>query len=67
MEKDKSLTWEEIRELLGKPIWDNENKQWRVLYEYSETISKKWIKFTDGNTYENFKPKKLYKEEQKDE
>lgn len=65
MEKDKSLTWEETRELLGKPIWDNKKKQWRVLYEYSETISKKWIKFTDSNTYENFKPKELYKEEQK--
>lgn len=65
MEKDKSLTWEETRELLGKPIWDNKKKQWRVLYEYSETISKKWIKFTDSNTYENFEPKELYKEEQK--
>lgn len=65
MEKDKSLTWEETRELIGKPIWDNKNKQWRVLYEYSETLSKKWIKFTDSNTYENFESKELYKEEQK--
>lgn len=65
MEKDKSLTWEETRELLGKPIWDNKNKQWRVLYAYSATISKKWINFTDSNTYENFEPNELYKEEQK--
>ena len=64
MEKDKSLTWEETRELLGKPIWDNKNKRWRVLYEYSERIPKKWVRFTDNNSYEDFEKKELYKEEQ---
>lgn len=64
MKNDKLLTWIEVRELLGKPIWDNKNKRWRVLYEYSETISKKWVRFTDNNSYEDFEKKELYKEEQ---
>lgn len=68
MKKDKQLEWINIIELLGKPIWDNTHKKWRVLDSYKEEFgSGKFISFTDFNQYLQFEEYELYREEQKDE
>lgn len=66
-EENKPLTWDEILQFLGKPIWDNEAKIWRVLTGYSfSAMDEKSISFADGITAE-FEDGIYYPEEVKEE
>lgn len=47
--ENKPLTWIQIQKFIGKPIWDNRCKVWRVLRYYSCGINDGlYVKFTDG-------------------
>lgn len=35
-ELEEKLDWKEIIDSVGKPIWDNKRKKWRVLDYYSQ-------------------------------
>lgn len=65
--ENNPLTWDEILQFLGKPIWDNEAKIWRVLYGYSfSAMDEKSISFADGITAE-FEDGIYYPKEVKEE
>ena len=61
--ENKSLTWMEIRDKLGKPIWDNKQRQWRVVDGYKEDLDNKRVSFTDYNAFIVFDEGRFYLEE----
>lgn len=59
-EIEEKLDWEEIIGSVGKPLWDNKRKKWRVLNYYSRQDDFFYVSFSDTNTTENFKNHELY-------
>ena len=59
------LGWFQILMLMGKPLWDEEKKKWRVLNGYQSIIGNQnnmffEVTFTDTPHWEDFTKKKLY-------
>ena len=65
-ELEEKLDWKEIIDSVGKPIWDNKRKKWRVLDYYSKEKNKLYVSFSDTSSTENFEEKELYFKEIKE-
>ena len=65
-ELEEKLDWEEIIDSVGKPVWDNKRKKWRVLDYYSREKNKFKVSFSDTSYTENFEEKDLYFKEIKE-
>ena len=67
-EINQKLGWVQILLLLGKPLWDDELKKWRVLNGYQSVLGNSnnqmffEVTFTDSPYWENFIEKRLYLE-----
>ena len=65
---NQQLGWVQILLLLGKPLWDDELKKWRVLNGYQSVLGNSnnqmffEVTFTDSPYWENFIEKQLYLE-----
>lgn len=65
---NQKLGWVQILLLLGKPLWDEEKKKWRVLNGYQSVLGNSnnqmffEVTFTDSPYWENFIEKQLYLE-----
>ena len=62
----QKLGWVQILLLLGKPLWDEQKKKWRVLNGYQSILGNQnnqiffEVTFTDSPYWENFIEKQLY-------
>ena len=65
-ELEEKLDWKEIIDSVGKPIWDNKRKKWRVLDYYSKEKNKLYVSFSDTSSTENFEKEELYFKEIKE-
>ena len=65
-ELEEKLDWKEIIDSVGKPIWDNKRKKWRVLDYYSKEKNKLYVSFSDISYTENFEKEELYFKEIKE-
>lgn len=59
-EIEEKLDWEEIIGSVGKPLWDNKKKIWRVLDSYYREENSFKISFSDTNNFECFENQELY-------
>ena len=59
-EIEEKLDWEEIIGSVGKPVWDNKRKIWRVLDYYCREKNTFYVSFSDTNNREKFEEKELY-------
>lgn len=70
---NQKLEWIQIILLIGKPLWDDQKKKWRVLNGYQSVLGNQSnqmffeVTFTDNPYWENFIEKQLYLEIPKDE
>lgn len=60
MRSNKKLTWSEVINNIGKPVWDKKKKKYRVLDGYKRQGEDRFVTFTDCNAiigpmWENFK------------
>ena len=65
-EIEEKLDWEEIIGSIGKPLWDNKKKIWRVLDSYYREGDSFKISFSDENNFERFENQELYFEEREE-
>ena len=65
-EIEEKLDWEEIIGSVGKPVWDNKRKKWRVLDYYAREKNKFSVSFSDTSYTENFEKEELYFKEIKE-
>ena len=65
-EIEEKLDWEEITDSVGKPLWDNKKKIWRVLDSYYREGDSFKISFSDENNFERFENQELYFEEREE-
>ena len=65
-EIEEKLDWEEIIGNIGKPVWDNKRKKWRVLDYYCREKDIFYVSFTDTNNREKFDEKELYFKEREE-
>lgn len=62
----QKLGWVQILLLLGKPVWDEQIRKWRVLSGYQSVLGNQnnqmffEVTFTDTPYWENFVEKQLY-------
>lgn len=59
-EIEEKLDWEEIIGSVGKPVWDNKRKKWRVLDYYCRERDIFYVSFSDTSNREKFGEKELY-------
>lgn len=45
------IKWEELNDYIGKPVWDNMERCWRVLDGYERSGKKFYLMFTDSNGF----------------
>ena len=57
---EEKLDWEEIIGSVGKPVWDNKRKKWRVLDYYCREKDIFYVSFSDTSNREKFEEKELY-------
>ena len=57
---EEKLDWEEIIGGVGKPVWDNKRKKWRVLDYYCREKDIFYVSFSDTSNREKFEEKELY-------
>ena len=65
-EIEEKLDWEEIIGSVGKPVWDDKRKKWRVLDYYCRDQNTFYVSFSDTNNKEKFEEKELYLKERED-
>lgn len=65
-EIEEKLNWEEITDSVGKPLWDNKKKIWRVLDSYYREGDSFKISFSDENNFERFENQELYFKEREE-
>ena len=65
-EIEEKLDWEKITDSVGKPLWDNKKKIWRVLDSYYREGDSFKISFSDENNFERFENQELYFEEREE-
>ena len=65
-EIEEKLDWEEIIGSIGKPLWDNKRKIWRVLDSYYREGNSFKISFSDTSNLEFFKNQELYFKEREE-
>ena len=65
-EIEEKLDWEEIIDSVGKPLWDNKKKIWRVLDSYYREGDSFKISFSDENNFERFENQELYFKEREE-
>ena len=65
-EIEEKLDWEEIIGSVGKPVWDNKRKKWRVLDYYAREKNRFSVSFSDTSYTENFEEEELYFKEIKE-
>ena len=66
-EIEEKLDWEEIIGSVGKPVWDNKRKKWRVLDYYCRERDIFYVSFSDTSNREKFEEKELYFKEREQE
>lgn len=42
------IKWEELNDYIGKPVWDNNIKKWKILKGYRREGNFFWLLFTDN-------------------
>ena len=57
---EEKLDWEEIIGSVGKPVWDNKRKKWRVLDYYCREKDIFYVSFSDTRSREEFEEKELF-------
>lgn len=57
---EEKLDWVEIIGSVGKPVWDNKLKKWRVLDYYGRENDIFYVSFSDTSNREKFEEKELY-------
>lgn len=65
-EIEEKLDWEEIMGSVGKPLWDNKKKKWRVLDSYYRGGDSFKISFSDTSKLECFENQELYFKEREE-
>ena len=65
-EIEEKLDWEEIIGSVGKPVWDNKRKKWRVLDYYCREKDIFYVSFSDTSNREKFEEKELYFKEREE-
>lgn len=65
-EIEEKLDWEEIIGSIGKPLWDNKKKIWRVLDSYYRERDRFKVAFSDANNFEYFENQELYFKEREE-
>ena len=65
-EIEEKLDWEEIIGSIGKPLWDNKKKIWRVLDSYYREGNSFKISFSDTSNLECFENQELYFKEREE-
>lgn len=65
-EIEEKLDWEEIIGSVGKPVWDDKRKKWRVLDYYCREQNTFYVSFSDTNNREKFEEKELYFKEREE-
>ena len=65
-EIEEKLDWEEIIDSVGKPVWDDKRKKWRVLDYYCREQNTFYVSFSDTNNREKFEEKELYFKEREE-
>ena len=65
-EIEEKLDWEEIIGSVGKPVWDDKRKKWRVLDYYCREQNTFFVSFSDTNNREKFEEKELYFKEREE-
>ena len=65
-EIEEKLDWEEIIGSVGKPVWDDKRKKWRVLDYYCREQNIFYVSFSDTNNREKFEEKELYFKEREE-
>lgn len=63
---EEKLDWEEIIGSVGKPVWDNKRKKWRVLDYYCREKDIFYVSFSDTSNREKFEEKELYFKEREE-
>lgn len=61
--KIDKLSWEEIINSVGKPVYDKKSKKWRVIDGYERLRDDFFVKFTDSSDFKYFYVLKLYLKE----
>ena len=61
--KPKALEWKQLDEFIGKPVWDDKKKTWRILDGYRRTQNTYTMTFTDISDWVIFEDRPLYLEE----
>lgn len=60
------IKWEELNDYIGKPVWDNKKRWWRVLDGYERSGKNFRLIFTDSNVFwdnRNIDKMMIYKNE----
>lgn len=57
---EEKLDWEEIIGSVGKPVWDNKRRKWRVLDYYCREKNIFYVSFSDTSSREKFEEKELF-------
>ena len=61
--KPKTLEWKQLDEYIGKPVWDDMKKTWRILDGYMRSKNTHKMTFTDIQGWVDFEDRPLYLEE----
>lgn len=64
------IKWEELNDYIGKPVWDDTEKEWRVLNGYERSGKNFRLMFTDSNGFwddRNIDKMMIYKNEVKED
>lgn len=64
-EKPREIKWEELDKYVGKPVWENKEKRWRILDGYKRKNKRLSVSFSDIFDWTDFEEIFLYSEEVK--
>lgn len=63
---ENMIKWNEIDDLIGKPVFDKDNDAWRILNGYQRVKKDYFVSFTDSDDFEevDFNRTNLYRNEE---
>ena len=60
MDKIEPMDWEDIIMNVGNPVYDKNEKRWRIIKSYLRDNEGFFVGFTDSKYWEKFQSKKFY-------
>ena len=63
--KTKPIEWKNLDQYIGKPVWDNKKKKWRILEGYMRVNKTYSMTFTDMSDWDDCDSDRIYLEEVK--